>query len=132
MKKQLTIAEKAKSDARLVVFKEHHAEAKKRFAAGERVAHPNLGKYSILNQLLIIIQCPHVQEVHGFWEWQDLGFAVQKGQEGIAIRAPHAIDDEDEDRVGYHRVYVWDISQVAPLTEEQMQARAQRKQKHAA
>jgi hypothetical protein len=131
MSKALTLVEKQKSDERARQFRANHEEAKRRYAAGERVdPRFHLDKYTPLNQLLIVIQCPNVQEVHGFWEWQDLGFAVKKGEPGIAIRAPHF--DEDNEFEGCHRVYVWDVSQVAPMTAEQIAARDVRRQKKSA
>src|SRR5258708_18528960 len=46
-----------------------------------------LDRYSELNQLLIITQCPHATEVAGYVAWQERGLEA-KGP-GIAIRAPH-------------------------------------------
>jgi hypothetical protein len=84
-----------------------------------------LQRYSELNQLMILRQCPTATEVHGYVEWQTLGKQVPEGVAGIAIRAPHditkkgaAATDGQENggdggkKVGIHITYVWDISQV--------------------
>ena len=81
-----------------------------------------LERYSPLNQLLILTQCPHVTEVHGYVEWQQLGYQVRKGETAIAIRAPHtkqAEDGEEAGKVGFHRAYVFDRSQVDPKQEQE-------------
>ncbi|EFH79622.1 ArdC family protein [Ktedonobacter racemifer] len=81
----------------------------------------SIARYSPLNQLLILTQCPHVTVVHGYVEWKDLGFQVRKGEKGIAIRAPHAKAPQGEDAgtVGFHRMYVFDKSQVDPITTDE-------------
>ena len=81
-----------------------------------------LERYSDLNRLLIITQCPSVTEVHGYEEWKQYGMQVRKGEKGIAIRAPHTRrgdGDEESKGVGFHRTYVFDRSQVDPITEQQ-------------
>lgn len=75
-----------------------------------------LERYSPLNQLLILSQWPDVTEVHGYVEWQRLGFQVRKGGKSIAIRAPHTVQTEDGDsKVGFHFTTVFDRSQVDPV-----------------
>src|SRR5262249_41525479 len=82
-----------------------------------------LERYSDLNRLLIITQCPSVTEVHGYEEWKQYGMQVRKGEKGIAIRAPHTRQgregEEGNKGVGFHRTYVFDRSQVDPITEQQ-------------
>ncbi len=84
-------------------------------------------RYSPLNQLLILTQCLSVTEVHGYVEWQQLGYQVRKGETAIAIRAPHAKsaeDGEEEGKVGFHRTYVFDRSQVDPITQDGQESEA--------
>lgn len=78
-------------------------------------------RYSPLNQLLIITQCPNATEVHGYVEWQSLGYQVRKGETAIAIRAPHTRSDEDGPSLGFHLAYVFDRSQVDLIAKEQSQ-----------
>ena len=81
-----------------------------------------LDRYSPLNQLLIVTQCPHATDVAGYVAWQERGYQVRKGEPGIAIRAPHTRQVAESQgngeaahaSVGFHRTYVWDISQVEP------------------
>ncbi len=82
---------------------------------------PGLERYSLLNRLLILKQCPHVTEVHGYQEWRQYGFQVRKGEESIGICAPRTKKGEDgEEKVtGFHRASVFDRSQVDPITEQQ-------------
>jgi hypothetical protein len=47
-----------------------------------------LPRYSPHNVLLISSQCPHARAVAGFHTWKQLGRAVRKGEQGIAILAP--------------------------------------------
>lgn len=84
-------------------------------------------RYSPLNQLLILTQCEYVTEVHGYEEWKQYGMQVRKGEKGIAIRAPHTRrgnGDEESKGVGFHRTYVFDKSQVDPITDQQPQETA--------
>lgn len=78
-------------------------------------------RYSPLNQLIILTQCPDVTEVHGYVEWQGLGFQVRKGEKALAIRAPHTRptgEGEEAGKMGFHRAYVFDRSQVDPITQD--------------
>jgi hypothetical protein len=74
-----------------------------------------LDRYSPLNQLLILTQFPDATEVAGYVEWQKRGRQVRKKEPGIAIRAPHTSSNEEGAKIGFHRTYVWDISQVDPI-----------------
>ncbi len=95
--------------------------------AKARKEHKGLERYSELNLLLIVTQCPHVTEVHGYVEWRDLGYQVRKGEKGIAICAPHtkpAKEGEEAGKIGFHRTYVFDRSQVDPIEPGQDAAQA--------
>ncbi len=88
--------------------------------ATERLEHAQtiegIGRYSPLNQLLIVTQCPSVTEVHGYNEWRTLGYQVRKGEHGIRIIAPHQYNNtEGEEKTGFHSIVVFDKSQVDPL-----------------
>lgn len=48
----------------------------------------SLARYSVRNQLLIGMQCPHASDVAGYVEWQDRGRQVRKGETGLLIFAP--------------------------------------------
>jgi hypothetical protein len=82
---------------------------------------PGLERYSPINQLLIYTQCPHVTEVHGYVEWQSMGFQVRKGEPSIGIRAPVIRKNEDGEGkiVACNRASVWDRSQVDPIRQDQ-------------
>ena len=89
--------------------------------------------YSLMNQLLIQMQCPEATHVSGFKAWKAMGRNITPGSKAIWVRAPRfarkgkkkdpADDteggnrpsaDPDEDRatpVGYFYVPVFDISQ---------------------
>jgi len=45
-------------------------------------------KYSVGNQILIMLQDPDATKVAGFNTWKDLGRWVKKGEKGIAVLAP--------------------------------------------
>lgn len=90
----------------------------------------NLQRYSLRNQILILMQCPEATHVGTFAYWLKLGRLVQKG-EGVHILAPRQFvkrvevdaDDHPEAEVGedgkafierayrsYKTITVWDIS----------------------
>lgn len=93
----------------------------------------NLGKYSLNNQVYILIQCPEAKTVHGLRKWNSLGRHVIPGSKGIKIFSPilkereKEITDEDgclvldkdgnpkkekkSSVVGYEQASVFDISQ---------------------
>ncbi len=77
-----------------------------------------IARYSPLNQLLIMAQCPQVSEVHGYQEWRSLGYQVRKGEQGIRIVAPHQYERDGEEKTGFHSVCVFDRSQVDEITAE--------------
>lgn len=82
---------------------------------------PGLERYSPLNQMLILKQCPHATEVHGYQEWKQYGFQVRKGEESIGICAPRTKTGEDGEKkvTGFHRASVFDRSQVDPISDQQ-------------
>lgn len=45
-------------------------------------------RYSLANQCLIAMQCPHVTYVAGFRAWLRLGYCVRKGERAIRIWVP--------------------------------------------
>jgi len=84
-----------------------------------------LQRYSPLNQLLIVTQCPHATETYGYIAWQERGYQVRKGEKGIMIIAPHekkggkaeGQGDESTQAIGFHRIAVFDRSQVNPISD---------------
>jgi antirestriction protein ArdC len=86
--------------------------------------------YSFHNQLLIAYQRPGATRVAGFRRWLALGYAVRKGERGLAIWAPcppserrlrewreAGEDPEARPRTFFRLVKVFDRSQVDPLPE---------------
>lgn len=75
-------------------------------------------KYSLHNQMLIFLQCPHATFVAGYRTWQDMGYQVAKGQKGIRILAPRpyqVVDEETQEIrevVRFVGVSVFDASQL--------------------
>src|SRR4051812_611401 len=86
-------------------------------------AKNGLSRYSLNNQLLIALACPHASYVAGFKAWLELGYCVRKGERAIWILAPLPVkrrDDEDDERTAETRTFfravpVFDRSQVDPL-----------------
>lgn len=87
-------------------------------------------EYSLHNAMLIYMQYPRAKMVAGIKTWNSLGRRVRKGEKGIAIFAPtlkkvrvreeHTgpetgelrVEEREEERVlGFHIVYVFDVSQ---------------------
>lgn len=76
-------------------------------------------RYSLNNQILILMQAPFSSQVAGYRAWQDMGRQVKKGEHGIMIMAPMKIkgkkDDpdhtEENDLLLFKPVTVFDISQ---------------------
>jgi hypothetical protein len=73
-------------------------------------------KYSFWNVILITLQKPEATRVAGFHTWRSLDRYVKKGERGIAILAPMLMkakkgSNDDDQLVGFTRVYVWDVSQ---------------------
>ena len=50
-----------------------------------------LARYSLGNQLLIALACPHASYVAGFRAWLGLGYQVRKGEKAIWILAKRAL-----------------------------------------
>ena len=127
-----TEAQKAQAQEKAAAFKTLAAQLSGELKEGKhterlaRVAHdaPGLERYSPLNQLLILAQCPEATETYGYVEWKQRGYQVRKGESGIAIRAPHqrrkaaTAEGEEGGGVGFHRIYVFDRSQVEPIPDE--------------
>jgi hypothetical protein len=73
--------------------------------------------YSLNNQLLIVMQCPHASKVMGLRKWNRLNRYVKKGEKGIRVLAPlvkkRVTQDQDDEGmlVGFKPVAVFDISQ---------------------
>jgi hypothetical protein len=73
--------------------------------------------------LLVALSCPDATFVAGFRAWLKLGYCVRKGEKAIRIVAPMPIkqretetaDADDETRVLFKGVSVFDRSQVAPI-----------------
>lgn len=79
-------------------------------------ARASFHAYSFHNSLLIASQLPTATRVAGFHAWRKLGRQVRKGERGIRIFAPCTYttqndDGEDERRVSFRTVSVFDISQ---------------------
>ena len=79
------------------------------------VATPaTLAGYSARNQERILGTCPYVLEVRTFHGWLAGGRVVQKGQKGIRIVAPEAIDEGKVTSVKH--IYVFDVTQTQERT----------------
>jgi hypothetical protein len=90
-----------------------------------------LQRYSPLNQLLILAQCPHATDTAGYIGWKERGYQVRKGEKAIYVVAPHEKKQtegkeggqgDDPRAVGFHRTPVFDISQVDPITQDDQAA----------
>jgi antirestriction protein ArdC len=96
-------------------------------------ARNGLGRYSLNNQLMIALQCPHASYVCGFRPWLELGYCVRKGERAIRILAPMKVrladddpaggaggePDDERSRVFFRAVPVFDRSQVDPLPDRE-------------
>lgn len=82
----------------------------------------NLGKYSITNQIYVLLQKPDATTIKGIHGWNALGRVIKKGEKGIKIIAPikgnvkkEDASNEKEEKVkvikAYKPSYVFDISQ---------------------
>jgi hypothetical protein len=86
-------------------------------------AQGGLARLSLNNQLLVALSCPEATFVAGFKAWLALGYCVRKGEKAIRIIAPMPIkqretetaDTNEETRVLFKGVSVFDRSQVAPI-----------------
>lgn len=82
-----------------------------------------LTRLSLSNQLLVALARPDATFVAGFKSWLRLGYAVKKGERGIAIIAPLPVKERDhvsgeetgETLVLFMTVFVFDRAQVAPI-----------------
>lgn len=82
-----------------------------------------LARLSLSNQLLVALARPDATFVAGFKAWLQLGFAVKKGERGIAIIAPLPVKERDrvsgeetgETLVLFKTVFVFDRAQVAAI-----------------
>lgn len=71
-------------------------------------------RYSFNNSMLIFTQCPNATYVAGYKTWKkEFNRYVRKGEKAIRIMAPMKIKDkqQDEERLLFKTVYVFDISQ---------------------
>ena len=94
-------------------------------------------KYSWRNQMLIWIHNPDASYVAGYKKWPQLGRHVRKGEKGIPILAPIIYksqngDSEEETRLTFKVVYVFDVSQTEgdPLTEPEWKSPEKRPELH--
>jgi N-terminal domain of anti-restriction factor ArdC len=86
-------------------------------------AQGGLARLSLNNQLVVALSCPDATFVAGFRAWLKLGYCVRKGEKAIRIVAPMPIkrrdtetaDADDETRVLFKGVAVFDRSQVGPI-----------------
>lgn len=82
-----------------------------------------LARLSLSNQLLVALARPDATFVAGFKAWLRLGYAVKKGERGIAIIAPLPIKERErvsgeetgETLMLFKTVFVFDRAQVAPI-----------------
>lgn len=74
-------------------------------------------RYSLRNQVLIMLQDENASQVAGYKTWQtSFKRQVMKGEHGIRILAPHhykALNEKgiEEDKIGFHATAVFDIRQ---------------------
>lgn len=86
-------------------------------------AQGGLARLSLNNQLLVALACPDATFVAGFRAWLKLGYCARKGEKAIRIVAPMPIkqretetaDGDEETRVLFKAVSVFDRSQLAPI-----------------
>lgn len=86
-------------------------------------AQGGLARLSLNNQLLVALSCPDATFVAGFKAWLKLGYCVRKGERAIRIVAPMPIkprdpepsDGEDQRRILFKGVSVFDIAQTEPI-----------------
>lgn len=76
-------------------------------------------QYSFRNSILIFSQCPHASLLAPYREWQTRHRHVRRGEKGIAVIAPHTYKkakgtDQEEDKLGFHVAYTYDVSQTDP------------------
>lgn len=82
----------------------------------------NLGRYSLNNQIYIVMQNPNAKTVHGMRQWNRLGRHVIPGEKAIRIFSPILVkkdkektDDKENEKGyvcrGFKLGYVFDVSQ---------------------
>ena len=82
----------------------------------------NLGRYSLNNQIYIVMQNPNAKTVHGMRQWNRLGRHVIPGEKAIRIFSPILVkkdkektDDKENEKgyvcQGFKLGYVFDLSQ---------------------
>jgi len=93
----------------------------------------NFHRYSAINTMLIYVQHPGATLVKGFNSWKTLKRNVKKGEKGIGIYAPiinRAKTEDEQDRIFFKIVYVFDVSQTEgddlPVTEPKWYATEKR------
>ena len=84
---------------------------------------------SVHNSCLVLTQLPTASMVGGFWQWQDRGRKVRKGEHGLMIWIPTGRKDKGEDaapvpedqaddgkekRAGFIMGTVFDVTQTEP------------------
>jgi hypothetical protein len=78
-------------------------------------AQARFHRYSPRNVLLISMQRPQASQVAGFATWRALGRTIKRGEKAISILAPimrtPSDPDDDQARIGFRWVNVFDISQ---------------------
>jgi N-terminal domain of anti-restriction factor ArdC len=85
-------------------------------------------RYSLNNQMLIYLQCPHATYVAGYKGWQELGYQVAGGEKGIRILAPRTHKrtnletGEKEEVIHFVAVSVFDASQLANVKDKPLPA----------
>lgn len=85
-------------------------------------------RYSLQNQMLILMQCPRATYVAGYKTWQAMGYQVRRGEQGIRVLAPRpytrrdALTGEETERIAFKAVSVFDASQLANLGEQPLPA----------
>ncbi len=92
-------------------------------------ARNGLARYSVSNLCLILLANPNASFVAGFKAWIELGYCVRKGEHAVWIFAPMptrrrnsdtgAETDEEQPRVRFRAVPVFDRAQVDPLDDRQ-------------
>lgn len=73
-------------------------------------------RYSLRNQILIMLQDPKATQVAGYRAWNKFDRHVMKGEHGIGILAPHNYTSTsekgvEEDHIGFHGTTVFDVRQ---------------------
>ena len=84
----------------------------------------HFSKYSIRNQMLLMMQMPSATSVAGYRAWQDNGRQVKKGEKGLMIFGParKVVKGEGDEESSFYCpppiVTVFDISQTEEILED--------------